>query len=69
MLCENHIDILSNPKSPGKQGGHIDKDFIKPFINGKTQYGYVCGPDEFVAKMKDYLLELGIPEKQLIFEH
>jgi len=67
MLGQNHIDILSNP-STGVQGKHIDEDLIKRFITAKTEYYYICGPDEFVATMKSDLLELGIPEDKVVIE-
>jgi len=67
MLGQNHIDIISNPSS-GQQGKHIDRDLIKQFLTAKTEYCYICGPDEFVAIMKGYLLELGMPEDHIIIE-
>ena len=67
MLGQNHVDILSNPAS-GLPGTHIDKDLIKQFLTQKTEYCYICGPDEFVAAMKDNLLELGIAESQIVIE-
>jgi ferredoxin-NADP reductase len=67
MLGQNHIDILSNPKS-GQPGKHIDKALIKHFLTGKTEYCYICGPDEFVAVMKKYLLELGVEGDKIIIE-
>jgi ferredoxin-NADP reductase len=67
MLGQNHIDILSNP-STGQQGSHIDKELIKQFLTEKTAYCYICGPDEFVATMKNNLLELNMPEDHIVVE-
>lgn len=67
MLGQNHIDILSHPSS-GQPGNHIDKDFIKKFLTDKSEYCYICGPDEFVAKIKDNLLELNIAEDKIVIE-
>jgi ferredoxin-NADP reductase len=68
MLGENHIDIFSEPKKQGVKGSHIDKALIKQHLTNETEYAYVCGPDEFVAQMKKYLLELGLDEKQVVVE-
>src|SRR3984885_13054288 len=59
MLGQNHVDIISNPSS-GQQGKHIDKDLIKQYLTSLTEYCYICGPDEFVAAIKSYLIELGV---------
>ncbi len=67
MLGQNHIDILSNPTS-GQPGKHIDKDLIKQYLTSQTQYCYICGPDEFVAVMKNYLIELGMAEDKIVIE-
>ncbi|HEY8784532.1 MAG TPA: flavodoxin reductase [Mucilaginibacter sp.] len=67
LLGKNHIDVLSHPSS-GQQGKHIEKDLIKQYLSNKTEYCYICGPDEFVAKMKSNLLELGIKEDRIIVE-
>lgn len=67
MLGPNHIDVISNPMSGG-QSSHIDKKMIRRWLTGNNQYGYICGPDEFVADMKQYLLELGMPEDHIVIE-
>jgi len=68
MLGQNHIDVISDPISPGAHGSHIDKDMIKKYLTDLTEYAYVCGPDEFVADMKKDLLELGLKEDQVVIE-
>ena len=68
MLGQNHIDIISNPASSGANGSRIDKDLIERHLTAKTEYAYVCGPDEFVAAMKKDLLELGLKEEQVVIE-
>jgi ferredoxin-NADP reductase len=68
MLGQNHIDIISDPASEGATGSHIDKDLIEKFLTAKTEFAYVCGPDEFVAEMKKDLLELGMKEEQVVVE-
>jgi len=67
MLGQNHVDIISNPSS-GQQGKHIDKDLIKQYLTSQTEYCYICGPDEFVAVMKNYLIELGVAEDKIVIE-
>ncbi len=68
MLGENHIDILSDPKTPGKTGEHIDKALLKQYLPPKSGYCYICGPDEFVAVMKNNLIELGVAEDYIVIE-
>jgi ferredoxin-NADP reductase len=68
MLGANHIDVIAEPEAPNAYGSHIDKKLIKQFLTDKTEYAYVCGPDEFVSIMKGYLLDLGLAENQIIIE-
>jgi ferredoxin-NADP reductase len=68
MLGQNHIDVISEPSSPNAHGSRIDKKLIKKHLTAKTEYAYVCGPDEFVADMQKDLLELGLKEKQIVVE-
>ena len=68
MLGENHIDILSDPKTPGKTGQHIDKTLLKQYLPPKAGYCYICGPDEFVAVMKNNLIALGVAEDHVVIE-
>jgi len=68
MLGKNHIDIISEPKLPGKKAEHIDKELLKQFLPRKSGYCYICGPDEFVADMKNDLLELGVAEDKIVIE-
>ncbi len=68
MFGDNHIDILSNPLSPGCEGKHIDGATIRQYVTEKTQFGYVCGPDEFTALMVNYLAEAGIAKEKIIIE-
>ena len=68
MLGQNHIDVISDPAAPGAHGSHIDKDMIEKHLTAKTEYAYICGPDEFVAAMKKDLLELGLKEEQIVIE-
>ncbi len=68
MLGENHIDILSKPKSPGKQSTRINKELLKQFIKSQAQYYYICGPDEFVTELKNALIELGVANEKIVIE-
>ncbi len=68
MLGENHIDILSDPKTPSKRGKHIDKALLNQYLPPKTGYCYICGPDEFVAVMKNNLIEIGVAEDHIVIE-
>ncbi|WP_259070575.1 FAD-binding oxidoreductase [Mucilaginibacter sp. X4EP1] len=68
MLGENHIDIISNPKLPGKQSKRINKQLLKQFIKSPNQYYYICGPDEFVAELKNALIDLGVANEKIVIE-
>jgi ferredoxin-NADP reductase len=67
MLGQNHVDVLSNPTGD-VPGSHINKALIKQFLTDKTEYCYICGPDEFVAAMKKYILEIGVEEDKIVVE-
>ncbi|SHM26746.1 flavodoxin reductase [Mucilaginibacter sp. OK098] len=67
MLDGNHIDIISEPKS-GKPGKRIDKDLLKQHLMETGNYYYICGPDPFVAQIKDDLVDLGVPKEQIVIE-
>ena len=67
MLGEKHIDIISAPKS-GRTGKHIDRDLLKQYISSDNHYYYICGPDPFVAQLKDDLLKLGVSKEQIVIE-
>ncbi|MDB4919340.1 flavodoxin reductase [Mucilaginibacter sp.] len=67
MLGERHIDIISEPKS-GMPGKHIDKDLLEQHVTDDKHYYYICGPDPFVAQLKDDLVELGVPKEYIVVE-
>lgn len=67
MFGRNHVDILSNPGA-GQDGRHIDKQLLAEYLTDKTEYGYICGPDEFVGQIKGFLLELKMPEDRIVIE-
>lgn len=67
MLGDNHIDIISKPKS-GKPGKRIDKNLLKQHLMDAGHYYYICGPDPFVAQIKDDLIDLGVPKEQIVIE-
>jgi ferredoxin-NADP reductase len=67
MLGEKHIDIIAEPKS-GKPGKHVDKNLLKQHLMDEDQYYYICGPDPFVAQIKDDLVDLGVPKEQIVIE-
>jgi ferredoxin-NADP reductase len=67
MLGERHIDIISEPKS-GMPGKHIDKALLEQHVTDDKHYYYICGPDPFVAQLKDDLVELGVPKEHIVIE-
>ncbi|BAU53876.1 FAD-binding oxidoreductase [Mucilaginibacter gotjawali] len=67
MLGKNHVDFIANPLS-GKQGRRIDKAALKQYLNPAIKYSYICGPDEFVAQIKNSLIELGVAADRIVME-
>jgi ferredoxin-NADP reductase len=67
MLGPNFINILSHPELPESTARTIDRDLIKQYLNGQSNY-YICGPDPFVEAMVKYLRELGVQQSQIVIE-
>ncbi|MDB5155724.1 MAG: mmoC [Mucilaginibacter sp.] len=67
MLGSNFINVLSHPESPENKPQIIDRDLIKQYLHGQSNY-YICGPDPFVEAMAENLKELGIQQSQIVIE-
>jgi ferredoxin-NADP reductase len=68
MLGDRFINILDKSDDPKIKEGHIDKELLKQYVKGNTQYYYVCGPDKFVEVMAQCLQDLGINKSQIVIE-
>ena len=67
MLGSNLVNVISHPELPETRAQTIDRDLIKKYLHGQSNY-YICGPDPFVEAMVEYLKELGIKQSQIIIE-
>jgi len=61
MLGNNLINVIA------EQGKHIDKAMLRDYVKEGRKY-YICGPDEFVNTMQDYLHELGVKQDDIVIE-
>jgi ferredoxin-NADP reductase len=68
ILGDRFINILDKSDDPKIMEGHIDKELLKQYVKGNTQYYYVCGPDKFVEAMVQCLQDLGINKSQIVIE-
>jgi hypothetical protein len=62
------IFILTDEERKNYEYGKIDKNFLNEHVEDFNQKFYVCGPPSFVKDMKGYLKELGVVEKNLVYE-
>jgi NAD(P)H-flavin reductase len=65
-----HLEIaLSKPgeKWPGVSG-HVGDVIEKIKINGKETMAFLCGNPEMISEIKDKLINIGLPETQILYE-
>ena len=68
MLKERCILTLTREEREGYEYGRIDENFIKKHVMDFNQEFYICGPDSFVASMREILQKLKAPSSEIIFE-
>lgn len=69
MLGDKFLNTLtSQEESEEYLTQKIDKEFLAEHINDFDQHFYICGPQDFVADIKDYLKTLGAEPDGLVFE-
>lgn len=61
MLGDNFISVIS------AEGKRIDEALLKQYVKNSRKY-YICGPDEFTAKMVETLKQLGVPADDIVIE-
>lgn len=52
----------------GQATRRIDREYLREQIADFGQYFYVCGPDTFVEAVNQSLMDLGVPDEQLVYE-
>jgi ferredoxin-NADP reductase len=68
LLGKNFINILSDEKAEEYANGLITEDFLKAYINAKTQNVYVCGPPPMMEAVLKQLSTLGVPKNAITVE-
>ena len=68
MLGKNFYNTLTQEKSEKYGHRKIDKAFLKDQIKDFSQNFYVCGPDQFVKDIINFLQELGAKADAVVFE-
>lgn len=68
MLGERFISTLTQEQVEGHEHGRVNMDFLKKHINDFTQHFYICGPDEMVHDISEFLGKLGASTDELVFE-
>jgi cytochrome-b5 reductase len=67
-LGDDLVLRFTRQHQPGQQSHRMDADFLDANIVDRDGYCYVCGPDGFVASIKEALLSLGIHPAKLVYE-
>ena len=68
MLKENLLNVYTRENVIGYLDRRINRDFLIEHIADFGQHFYVCGPDKFVADIKEILLDLGANLESLVIE-
>jgi len=68
VLGKDFHSILSQEKATGHDYGHVSAEIIKPLLDLKHDFVYVCGPDPFVQTVRDFLSKLNFEEKRIVRE-
>jgi ferredoxin-NADP reductase len=68
MLGNNFYNTLTQEKNENYDHRVIDKTFLQDQIKDFSQNFYVCGPDQFVKNITDFLQELGARADAVVFE-
>jgi ferredoxin-NADP reductase len=68
MLGENFVKVFTREKVIGYLDRRIDRDFLIENIQDFGTFFYICGPDDFVKRINELLLDLGAKSESLVFE-
>jgi cytochrome-b5 reductase len=67
-LGDDLVLAFTREHGTAHQPRRIDAAFLDANITDRDGYFYVCGPDDFVADVKEALLTLGVPADRLVYE-
>lgn len=68
LLGENFINILSNEQISGYHNGFITAELIKKYMDEKTRYFYLCGPEPMMDAVEKHLHSLGVSDNEIVKE-
>jgi ferredoxin-NADP reductase len=68
MLEKNFINTLTDEVNPLYDHRRIDKAYLQEKIKDLQQYFYICGPDAMVEAVSRDLLDIGVPEENIVIE-
>lgn len=68
MLGKHMIKVFTREHTIGFIERRIDRNFIVDHVRDFSKPFYVCGPDEFVKRIIEILLELGASAETLVFQ-
>ncbi len=68
MLGKGLTHVLSAEQVEKTAYGRINKDFLKPHVNGSRTFYYLCGPPAMMEAVEDDLRQLGVEEAQIVKE-
>ena len=68
MLKKSFVKLFTRESGLGYLKRRIDRNFLRENITNFGQKFYLCGPDEFVKNISDYLLELGATAETVVLE-
>jgi len=68
MLGANALFTLTEEKTDRYDYHFINADYLKQKIDDFSKHFYVCGPDEMVKDISNFLLQLGAKADYVVFE-
>lgn len=68
ILGDNAHFIVTREKSNGYPQGRIDKNFLEKNIPDFNKHFYICGPDNMIADINEWLTSLGAKTEVIVFE-
>jgi ferredoxin-NADP reductase len=69
MFDPNHLILtLTREQHPEYEYGRVDEKLLSKYMIDLGSHVYICGPDPFVAAMKELVVKMGGDPEGLVFE-
>ena len=68
LLGDNFVNVLSDEENSSYRHGYISADLIKQYMDGHTEYVYLCGPDPMMQAVEQQLSSLEITGSTIVKE-